>query len=129
MCYAKGSDFDSSLYYESYNPNKQNTFSSFLSSQVLTVFSVCLVDFLVLFLHCLFIYFLWLCSPARLWLRQTTFLDHPQRRATADRTPLGRVISSLQRPLPDNTHNRQTSMTPVVFEPTIAAGQRPGAAN
>jgi len=29
----------------------------------------------------------------------------------------GRVISSSQRPLPDNTHRRQTSMTLVGFEP------------
>jgi hypothetical protein len=35
------------------------------------------------------------------------------------------VISLLQRPLPDNTHNRQTSMPPVRFEPTISAGERP----
>ena len=38
----------------------------------------------------------------------------------------GRVISSSQRPLPDNTqHSRHTSMAPVGFEPTIAAGERP----
>jgi len=37
----------------------------------------------------------------------------------------GRVISSSQRPLPDNTHNRQTSMLAVGFEPTISAGERP----
>ena len=40
----------------------------------------------------------------------------------------GRVISSSQRPLPDNTpntHNRQTSMPPVGFEPMISAGERP----
>ena len=36
-----------------------------------------------------------------------------------------RVISSSQRPLPDNTHNRHTSMHPVEFEPTIPAGERP----
>jgi hypothetical protein len=36
-----------------------------------------------------------------------------------------RVISSSQRPLPDNTHNRQTSMPPIGFEPTIEAGERP----
>ena len=34
----------------------------------------------------------------------------------------GRVIRSSQRPLPDNTRNRQTSMPPVGFEPTISAG-------
>ena len=40
----------------------------------------------------------------------------------------GRVISSSKRPLPDNTHNihnRQTSIPPVGFEPTISAGERP----
>ena len=40
----------------------------------------------------------------------------------------GRVISSSQRPVPDNTHNtnnRLTSMPPVGFEPTISAGERP----
>ena len=37
----------------------------------------------------------------------------------------GRVISSSQRPLPENTqHSRQTSMPPVGFEPTISAGER-----
>jgi hypothetical protein len=37
----------------------------------------------------------------------------------------GRVISSSQSPLPDNTHNKQISMPPVEFEPTIVAGERP----
>jgi hypothetical protein len=37
----------------------------------------------------------------------------------------GRMISSSHRPLPDNTHNRKTSMPPVGFEPTISAGKRP----
>ena len=37
----------------------------------------------------------------------------------------GRVISSSQRPLPDNTqHSRQTSMPLVGFEPTISEGER-----
>ena len=37
----------------------------------------------------------------------------------------GWVISSSQRPLPDNTqHSRQTSMPPARFEPTISAGER-----
>ena len=39
-----------------------------------------------------------------------------------------RVISSSQRPLPDNTqHLQQTSMPPVGFEPTFSAGERPQA--
>ena len=40
----------------------------------------------------------------------------------------GRVISSSQRPLPDNTrHSQQTKhqCPPVGFEPTISAGERP----
>jgi hypothetical protein len=37
----------------------------------------------------------------------------------------GRVISSSQRPVPDNTHNRQTSMPPAGFELTVSAGKRP----
>jgi hypothetical protein len=40
----------------------------------------------------------------------------------------GQVISSSQGPLPDNTHNihnRQTSMPPVEFEPTISTSERP----
>ena len=54
------------------------------------------------------------------------FLDHTQRRATVGRTP-GRVISSSQRPLPDNRqHSQQTDIhAPVGFEPTIPAGERP----
>jgi len=34
-------------------------------------------------------------------------------------------MGSSQRPLPDNTQNRETSMQPVGFEPTISAGKRP----
>ena len=40
----------------------------------------------------------------------------------------GRVIGSLQRPLPDNTrntHNSQISVPPVGFEPTTPAGEWP----
>ena len=37
-----------------------------------------------------------------------------------------RVISSSQRPLPDNTQrSQQTNMPPVGFEPTISGGERP----
>jgi hypothetical protein len=55
------------------------------------------------------------------------FLDHTQRRATVGRTPLdewsagGRNLYLTTH----NTHNRQTSMPPVRFEPTISAGERP----
>ena len=46
------------------------------------------------------------------------FLDHTHSSR--------RVISSSQRPLPENTqHSKQTSMPPAGFEPTISAGERP----
>ena len=55
------------------------------------------------------------------------FLDHIQRRTTVGRTPLDEW-SARRRNLyltTHNTHNRQTSMPPVGFEPTISAGERP----
>jgi hypothetical protein len=57
----------------------------------------------------------------------TRFLDHTQRRTTVGRTPLDEW-SARRRDLyltSHNTHNRKTSMTPVGFEPTISAGERP----
>jgi alkylated DNA nucleotide flippase Atl1 len=43
--------------------------------------------------------------------RHARFLDHTQRRVTVGTTPLGRVIRSSQRPLPDNTqHTQQTNI-------------------
>ena len=55
------------------------------------------------------------------------FLDHTQRRTTVGRTPLDEW-SARHRDLyltTHNTHNRQTSMSRVGFEPTISAGERP----
>ena len=54
------------------------------------------------------------------------FLDHT-RRTTVGRTPLDEW-SARRRDLyltTHNTHNRQTSMPRVGFEPTISAGERP----
>ena len=74
---------------------------------------------------CLFVF--WRDSPQ--WARAssfTRFLDHTQRRTTAGRTPLNKW-SDRRRDLyltTHNTHNRQTSMPPVGFEPTISAGER-----
>jgi hypothetical protein len=65
------------------------------------------------------------CSPAQAmasWF--TRFLDHTQRRATVDRTPLDEW-SIRRRDLYLITHNRQTSMPPVGFEPKIATDERP----
>ena len=72
--------------------------------------------------------FWWRCGPTRamapLFFR---FLDHTQRRITVGRTPLDewsarRIDLYLTT---HNTHNRQTSMPPVGFEPTISAVERP----
>ena len=55
------------------------------------------------------------------------FLDHTQRRSTVSRTPL-EEWSAGRRDLyltTHDTHNRQISMPPVGFEPTISAGERP----
>jgi hypothetical protein len=55
------------------------------------------------------------------------FLDHTQRRATVDRTPLDEW-SIRRRELyltTHNNHDRQTSIHPVGFEPTMSAGERP----
>jgi hypothetical protein len=57
----------------------------------------------------------------------TRFLDHIQRRTTVGRTPLD-GLSASGRDLyltTHNTHNRQTSMPRVGFEPTISADERP----
>ena len=57
----------------------------------------------------------------------TRFLDHTQRPTTVGRTPLDE-LSDRRRDLyliTHNTHNRQISMPPVGFEPTISAGERP----
>ena len=53
--------------------------------------------------------------------------SHTQRRVTFGRTPLDEW--SIRRRdvylTTHNTHNRQTSMPPVGFEPTVSAGERP----
>ena len=56
-----------------------------------------------------------------------TMFYNTQRRTTCGRTPLDEW-SVRRRDLyrtTQNTHNRQTSMSPVGFEPTIPAGERP----
>jgi hypothetical protein len=59
------------------------------------------------------------------------FLDHTQRRSTVGRTPLDEW-SVRHRDLyltTHDTHNRQISMPPVAFEPTISVGELPQAAH
>jgi len=71
---------------------------------------------------------LWRCEPTRVMASSfLMFLDHTQQRTTVGRTPLVEW-SARRRDLyltTHNTHNRQTSMPPVEFEPAISAGERP----
>jgi hypothetical protein len=73
-------------------------------------------------------YFLWRCDPTRVMASSfLRFLDHTQRRATVGKTPQDEW-SARRRDLyltTHNTHNRQTCMLRVGFEPTISAGERP----
>ena len=59
------------------------------------------------------------------------FLDHTKRRSTVGRTPLDERSARRRDlyPTTHDTHNRQISMPPVGFEPTISAGERPAAAH
>ena len=72
--------------------------------------------------------FLWRCGPTRAMTSSfLKFPDHTQRRITLGRTPLDEW-SARHRDLfltTHNTRNRQTSMPPVEFEPTISVGKRP----
>ena len=73
-------------------------------------------------------FFLWRCDPTRVMAYSfLRFLDHTQRRTTVGRTPLDEW-SVRRRDLyltTHYTHNRQISIPPVGFEPTISAGERP----
>ena len=68
------------------------------------------------------------CDPTRVMASSfLRFLDHTQRRTTVGRTPLDEW-SARRRDLylkTHNTHNRQTSMHLVGFEPAISADERP----
>ena len=76
----------------------------------------------------IYTYFLWRCDPKRVMASSfLRFLDHTHRSITIGRTPLDKW-SARCRDLyltKHNTHNRQTSMPPIGFEPTISAGERP----
>ena len=73
-------------------------------------------------------FFLWRCDSTRVMASSfLMFLDHTQRRTTVGRTPLDEWWAR-RRDLyltTHDTHNRQISMPPVGFEPTISAGERP----
>jgi hypothetical protein len=94
--------------------------------EVLCIFIMYQLFFFFLHYNPLWVFFFCVSSWAISSL-PTGFLDHTQRRATVDRTPLD-VWSVRRRDLyrtTHNSHNRQISMPQVGFEPTIAAGDRP----
>ena len=91
--------------------------------------SYCIGIVLVCYFTAVLFFFYGACSPIAgygpliLW----GFRDHTQRHTTVGRTPLDEW-STRRRDLyltTHNTHNRQTSMPPAGFEPTISAGERP----
>jgi hypothetical protein len=71
--------------------------------------------------------FLWRWGPTR--TRDSSFLgvlDHTQRRSTFGRPSLDEWSARRRDYLTTlNNHNGQTFMSPVGFEPTISAGERP----
>ena len=77
--------------------------------------------------HNLYVCF-WRNSPPRAIASSfTSYLDHTQWRTTVGKIPLDEW-SARRRHLyltTQNTHNRQTSMPPVGFEPTISVGEQP----
>jgi len=80
---------------------------------------------------CLFVsFFLFGATAPPQWARASSFmrfLDHTQRRTTVGGTPLDEW-SARHKDLyltTHNTHKRQASMSPVGFETTISAGERP----
>ena len=80
------------------------------------------------YLRSIFLYFFWRNNPQ--WARNFSFfriLDHTQRHTTVGRTLLFEG-SARRRNIyltTHNTHNRQTSMPSVRFEPTISGDERP----
>ena len=82
---------------------------------------------IAVYIH-IYIFSLWRCGPTRAMASPfLSFLDHTQWRIIVGRTPLD-AWSVRRRDLyltTHNTHNRQTSMPPVGFEPTISAGEWP----
>ena len=75
------------------------------------------------------VYFFFTLAQQPYWAKSSLsrMNDHTQRRTTVGRTPLDEW-SAPRRDLyltTHNTHNRQTSMPPAGFEPTISAGERP----
>ena len=72
--------------------------------------------------------FIWLNSLQKFMASLfTRFLDHTQRSTTFDRTHLEKWSASRRNLYLTtyNTHNRQTSESPLGFEPNFSAGEQP----
>jgi len=69
-------------------------------------------SFICIYIYIYIFFPLWHCGPMRAMTSSfLRFLGHTQRRTTVDRMFSGRMISSSQRPLPDNTqHSQQTNI-------------------
>ena len=103
------------------------------SNRFIAAYCIALIKIRLIFrysfcLHHQVFRFLWHCGPTRAMTSSfLRFLDHTQRRITVGRTPLDEW-SARHRDLyltTHNIHNRQISIPPVGFEPTISAGERP----
>jgi len=71
--------------------------------------------------------YFWPNNPQWAMTSFTGFLDHTKQRTTVSKAPVDEW-SARCRDLyvtTQDTHNRQTSMTPVGFESTISAGEQP----
>jgi hypothetical protein len=76
------------------------------------------------------LYSFFIITPSPQWARPPLFLrflDHTQQRTTFGRTPLYEWSARSRDPYLTihNTHNRQTPMYPMGFEPSIPAIKRP----
>ena len=77
---------------------------------------------------CIYIFFLWHCSPTRAMAYSfLKLLDHTQERITVGRTPLDAWSARRRDPYltTHNTHNRQSSLSTLGLEPTISVGEQP----
>ena len=83
---------------------------------------------LVLPWHIMKLFFQWRCGPTRAIISSfLRFLDHTKWRITVGRTPLDEW-SVRHKDLyltKHNTYNRQTTVLPAGFQPTISGGERP----
>jgi hypothetical protein len=83
----------------------------------------CYIYIIYYYYYYYYYYFLWLCSPARAMASSFHEVTWSHTTMRHGRTPLDQW-SARRRDLYLTTHNRQTSMPPVEFEPTIATGER-----